>query len=281
MENQVKLDREWLHLLSDGYEIRLMQLPQNIIRKKIFHVNNRLTERIGYRRLSADNTKVAFTWGTFGNTKPNDGLFIVDVLTGDTKKIVDCPSGTINLIGFVGNGSVLLSGHVTSQEDILSYEPKAPDQFAYLYLYNFEKNQLQQLSNLGSATVGMSNGITSLSSFAFETGESFKVYNFEEKKTSEIIAHGELFAISPDGKRVLFFDYKKGYCLVDKDGQNEQIVISLKKLNSLKPLFLGYFELKYYSWSSDGLNILFNESSDEDKGRKYLLDLRTNGIKQL
>ena len=45
-------------------------------------------------------------------------------------------------------------------------------------------------------------------------------------------------------------------------------------------MFTGYFELHFESWSPNGKFILFSESSDQNKGRKFLLNLETQELSE-
>lgn len=269
----------WKEIWSDGFELHLVRLPGYIHERKLYELKNRKFESIGYRILSPDNKKVVFTSGNFGSKNPSDNLYILDIEKGNLEKIGHCSSGIINLRGFLDNNRLLLVGYLKIEGDLVFYHEKVPDNSGYFYIYDLRNHQLELLDNLGSVTVGMANAICSQrgSSFAYETRDGFVVYNVDKKRIVRINKKGDLIAISPEGQKILFKS-NNGYSCIDIDGGNEELVLSKREINKVTPIFNGYFELRFVSWSPDGRYILFGESSDQNKGRGFILDLETKQL---
>lgn len=271
---------DWLNIWSDGFELDLIELPAYKIRKTVFTSKNRPTEIITHRRLSYDNKTVAFTYGTFGSSNPYEGLYVVKIATGKITKIGDCPKGAITLLGFVGNDRLLLSGYVVLENNQIVYKERDLDNMAHFYVFNFVTHELEYLKDLGATTVGMANGRCGRNAVAYETGDGVAIYDINEQKLYHVNRPGDLVAIAPDGRHILFLDKKQGYMILDRNG-NELVVLSSSSINALKPIFRGYFELHFVSWSPGGQYVMFQESSDGNNSSKYLLDLESKKIKKL
>jgi hypothetical protein len=268
----------WKELWSDGFELLLIHLPDYIAEQKIYEVNDRQKERIGYRVLSANAKKVAFTLD-YQSYEPSGDLYILDIETGDLKKILHSTVGTINLRGFLDDDQLLLEGYVQEENNSFTYTEKAPDKAHYFYILNFKTDRIVDLSNLGVTTVGMANAKCALngSSFAYDQGDGFMIYNVLEKRTTHVSEKGDLAGISPNGQNVLI-QQKEGYSLVDVTKDDKELVLSTKEIKNLTPIFNGYFELRFQSWSPDGRYILFGESSDRNQGKRFLLNLETKEL---
>lgn len=271
----------WKELWSDGFELLLVRHPDYIAEQKVYEVSNRQKERIGYKALSKNTKKVAFTVDN-QSYEPSGDLYVLDIETGDLKKIFHSAVGTINLRGFLDDDQLLIEGYVQVVNDSFTYTEKASDKSHYFYILNFKNNQIVDLSNLGVTTVGMANAKCALngSSFAYDQGDGFMVYNVIEKRNIHVGEKGDLAGISPNGQKILI-QQKEGYFLIDVNNNIKELVLSAKDIKKVTPLFNGYFELHFSSWSPDGKFILFGESSDQNEGERFLLNLETKDLKKI
>ena len=273
--------KNWRELWSDGSELLLIRLPDYLAEQKLYEVKDKRKESITHKVSSSNSTKAAFTVGTFGSSNPSDGLYVLEFETGDIKKVFNSPEGMINLRGFVGDEQLLLDGYIKMENDVIKYAEKSEDGVHYLYLYNFKNNQLEDLSDLGATTVGMANAKCALNghSFTYDEGDGFVVYNILEKRSIRINEKGDLVGISPNGQKILIHQ-KEGYFLIKVAEGSKELVLSSKEIQKITPIFNGYFELHFQSWSPDGKFVLFGESSDQNGGKRFLLNLETKELRK-
>jgi len=274
--------KNWRELWSDGSELLLIRLPDYLAEQKLYEVKDKTKESITHKVLSSDSKKAAFTVGTFGSSNPSDGLYILEFETGDLKKVFDSPEGMINLRGFVGDEQLLLDGYIKIENGVIKYAEKSADGAHYFYLYNFKNNQLEDLSDLGVTTVGMANAKCALNgySFAYDQGDGFVVYNILEKRNIRINEKGELVGISSNGQKILIHQ-EEGYSLIKVAEGSKELVLSTTEIQKVTPIFNGYFELHFQSWSPDGKFVLFGESSDQNEGKGFLLNLETKELRKI
>ncbi len=284
-KKDIKL-RDWKELWSDGFELLLIRFPDFIAEKKIYEIKDRRESdlTIGRKALSPNSTKIAFTVGNFGKPPINDNLYIIDTNSLAIKKIGYSQSDLIGVNGFMGNDRLLLNGNMHVDQDGMLIHEETKDKSSYLSVFNFNTKKLKILRDLGISTVGMANSKCAGDLLAYDTGDGFVVYNVNTKNTTKINKKGDLVSISPDGQKILFKDVDD-YYLVDQNGQNQELILTKKEIDKFIPLDIklrgGYWEVQFSSWSPEGRYILFNESSDRNKGKKYILDVENKELERV
>lgn len=278
--NEVSESKRWKYLWCDGFSMFIYTLPFYEDEVKLFEVEgDRRIISIGHWHLSPDNKKIAYTIVRKGSTGgiENSSLYMIDNIGGNPTQLIT-NNGMIYLIGFLSNDELLLYGYLENNTIKKSYNGNN-----YICILDLKNSKIIQLTGLGEATIGMANAQTTSHKgelLVYAASGGFVVYNMNTKASRKISIDGDRPILSPDGEVILF---RRGgiagdYHRINSNGNNERLVLSEKRIQTLLRGSGSYRDLKFASWSPESHFVLFSESSDLQKGRQFVLDLDTEEI---
>ncbi len=277
--NGEDMKNTWQDIWSDGHELLLVDLPSNTAKRKVYKTEGGYHLTIEHRRFSSIDNVVAFTVGNFGHPPLADSLYISKDNV-EVERIGNSINGLLNLVGILNGHRILLAGENIRVNNGVFVQEKTAQDKDYFFIFNYETKELKKLVDLGNLTLGMENGVCAGNLIAYGIKGGVRTYNVDSKASVDIDFEGDLDAISPDGENLLLRN-EEGYFVINSDGQNKQVVLSKRQIKKVTPIFDGYFELRFQSWSPDGKFILFGESSDRNEGKRFLLNLETKELTKI
>lgn len=274
--NKISDSEKWKYMVCDGYSIDLYNLPFTKFEKRLFEVENRSLMRIGNRKLSPDEGKIAFTLETYGSPGYRDmislDLYTVDTNTSNLVKLTTGSLKNVFLMTFLGNDKLLFEN---SESENYRLKPGT----RIFYTVDLNTNEIVKFSNQEvniNFTIVSSDGDL----LVYSEHGGFVVYAVTEKTSRKINIDGDRPVLSPDGQQILF---RRGgmtgdYYIIDESGSAETLVLSRGKISGLLKGSGDYRDLHFASWSPDSKFILLLESSDLQKNRAFILDIQTKEI---